>query len=258
MSLARLSCVVIALTIFSVALVAQDAATVTAEIAQLHSQASATSKVVGSLERGRRVIVDWMISDSRVDWCLVRDPDQEPTLGYVSCNELTREGLPKISTATLSSSATSSSWSDSGGSSTGIEQAAINRWSSQLGLTETQRREVFKLLDSSGIVGARLELIKTMRSYGVTDRPSLVRRLQQYAKDPQNDSFIPVVDPMVQSGGAQYKAFWSGFWNVLTPAQRERASTVQSFLVAYLESQSYPEGAFAASALLPTGYRNKR
>jgi hypothetical protein len=249
MSAVRAKYVLIVVALLSASSFAQDLATVTAETAPLHSQSSMKSGIVGSLDRGHRIAVDWMISDSQGNWCLVREPDKEATLGYVLCDQLTQQGLPQISKAT-SAGSSADSWGNSQNDPDQMEHNAIIFWSAQLGLTDQQRNKVLRLLESSGLVAARRDLEQTYRSYGISDQSSLMKRVAQYEQDPVHDSFGTVVEPKIRSGAEQYKAFWIAFWSILTPAQREVAPSVRSFFLGYLASQSYPESAFSSSALI--------
>jgi len=235
------------------------------ENAAIHSQPSAKASITGSLERGHRVVIDLMLTDSGGSWCLVREPERKGPVGYVLCNQLTHEAPPQIypplravspSTQEMSRQGANPDDASAGVANNGPELGALERWAVQLDLTAEQRNTVMQLFDSSGLAACREDLAATYQRYGVTDSYSLVKRSSQYSKAPFSDSFAAAVEPKLQRCGKRYKSFWQSFWNTLTPEQHEKAAHIPSFFFAYLGSQSDPETAFGGSVL--QGMRSSR
>lgn len=251
MGLAKCVLLGVITAVFSLSLSAQVDRTskVLSDHTAIYSQASTKSRVVGQFQRGQEVLVDFMITNADGSWCQVREPEQNGRVGYVLCQQLTNEALPKSSSVHPLTEMVETPASAGPANPPSAESAnVLGRWATELGLSEEQNKAIATLLVTSGLIASRDDLAAAFRSYGVTGPESLLHRSARWAQRPYGDSFAATVEPKVRRGGASYKTFWHGVWNVMTHDQRENASNTR-FLLFYLGSQSDPETAFQGYVL---------
>jgi hypothetical protein len=76
--------------------IAAAQATVKSETLPVLSRMDTTSDVIGTLKKGDSVVIEMSIlGEGNAEWCSIREPAQQRSLGYVRCEYLERPPAPK-------------------------------------------------------------------------------------------------------------------------------------------------------------------